>query len=87
MGLIDNVSAARTAPKGQFRVLAVDTWNPPGDHQIIGDFPSLDAAMQVANKHAASTKAGGDDYTEYYVYDDQGEFVAEGGNVSKGREA
>ena len=84
MGLIDDVSAARTAPKGQFRVLAVDTWNPPGDHEIIGDFPTLEAAVQVANKHAASSKAGGDDYTEYYVYDDQGEFRGEG-EPTKGR--
>ncbi len=86
MGLIDDVSAARTAPKGQFRVLAVDTWNPPGDHEVVGDFLTLDAAIEFANKRAASTKSGGDDYTEYYVYDDQGEFVAEGGQKGRGKQ-
>ena len=55
-----------TAPPGKFRVVEVDTFQPPGEgHSVIGDYDTLAEALQRA-------KDGTED-TPRYVYDDKGQ--------------
>jgi len=62
------------APPGKFRVVEVDTFQPPGEgHSVIGDYDTLAEALQRA-------KDGTED-TPRYVYDDKGQ------ELSKKKEA
>lgn len=54
-----------TAPTGKFRVVEVDTFQPPGEgHSVIGDYDTLKEALDRAEE--------GTDDTPRYVYDDKG---------------
>ncbi len=57
-----------TAPKSQFRVIAVDVQDDFGTY-VLGDFTSLDAASQIASSRAAVGNP-------VYIYNDAGEVLA-----------
>jgi hypothetical protein len=71
--VFDDIVQARKAPAGKYRVLAVDTWNAPGDHWVSGDYDD-----EATARARADMRASYDSYTKYYVYDDQGAFRHEG---------
>lgn len=62
---------SRCAPKGQFRIIGVDTFDGGDWHE--GDFPSKDAAL----KHA---KNRGGQMLKMHVYDDQGRHIGDAGS-------
>ena len=53
------------APAGQFRVIAVDRFKGLADDELVGDFTTLDAAIEAANAEA-------DPWYAVYVYDADG---------------
>jgi hypothetical protein len=57
------------APPGMFRVVGVDTWSGPFADSLIGDFPSLDEAVETAKKLKPN-----DDF-RVYIYDDTGKWL------------
>ncbi len=57
------------APAGEFRVIGIDTFEPPGSDYLIGDFDSHEAALRAAEKAAGPM-------TPVYVYDDEGKRIA-----------
>ena len=59
------------APKGQFRVVFVDTFD-HSDH-VVGDYTTQAEAVDVARK-----KGDGKQLTRVYVYDDNGREVSGG---------
>lgn len=61
----------RAAPKGQFRVIGVDTFDGGDWHE--GDYGSRQEAVKVA-------RAKGGEMTKMYVYDDAGNYVSQAGS-------
>ncbi len=73
------------APKGKYRIIEVDKFEPPGEHNVIGDYRSLKRALRKARnwtKKASKFSDSPDIATVYYVYNDKGEYL--GGNIYKG---
>ncbi len=62
------------APAGMFRVVGIDTYEPPGCDYLIGDFEEREEALRTAERSAGPM-------TPVYVYDEHGERIAafEGG--------
>jgi len=56
---------ARKAPRGQYRVIGVDTFELLDPDYLIGDFSNLREARIEAAKHAR-------DLNPVFIYDDQG---------------
>jgi hypothetical protein len=56
------------APAGQYRVIVFDRFKGLPDEEIVGDFPTLDAAIEAANGET-------DPWYAAYVYDDDGDCV------------
>jgi hypothetical protein len=65
-----NGGFSRTAPKGKYRVIGVDTFD--GGDWLEGDFDTKEEAVLHA-------KARGGEMTKMYVYDDRGRYVSEAG--------
>ena len=61
---------SRSAPKGKYRVIGVDTFDGGDWHQ--GDFDTKQAALNEA-------RAKGGEMTKMYVYDDKGRHVGNAG--------
>lgn len=61
---------SRSAPAGKYRVIGVDTFD--GTDWREGDFETKDAAL-------AHAQSKGDQMTKMYVYDDQGNYIAQAG--------
>jgi hypothetical protein len=54
-----------TAPPGKFRVVLVDTFEPPGEgHVVLGDYDKLEDALARAREETPGNPR--------YVYDDKG---------------
>lgn len=70
-GLVERIWKDRVAPDGLYRLLIVDTFNPPGDHFMAGDFPTVGSARGEGLRLVA-----GDAWAEGLVYDDQGRVCA-----------
>lgn len=62
---------SRAAPKGQFRVIGVDTFD--GGDWVEADFNTRSEALQ----HAATR---GGEMLKMHVYDDEGRHIGEAGN-------
>jgi hypothetical protein len=54
------------APSGQFRVIACDTFEGPFTDEFVGDYSTLDAAIEAAKANLCPM-------TAVYVYDDTGQ--------------
>jgi len=61
------------APKGKFRVIAVDTFESPCADCHLGDFTKKADAIRQANAH-------GGPMNPVYVYTDKGELIHEAGS-------
>lgn len=61
---------SRSAPKGKFRVIGVDTFD--GGDWVQGDFDTKEAALAVA-------QAKGGEMTKMHVYDDTGRHIGNAG--------
>lgn len=76
----------RIAPKGKFRILAIDKFGVPGEsHRIMGDVDSLEQALALARQAGREVAEQCGDpsmATVYYVYDDNGDY--KGGDIYKG---
>jgi hypothetical protein len=55
-----------TTPPGQFRVIACDTFESPFADEFVGDYSTLDAAIEAAKANLVPM-------TAVYVYDDTGQ--------------
>ncbi len=53
------------APRGQFRVVGVDTFEGPCADYLIGDYKTSEEAIKIAKEH-------GGEMNPVYVYDDKG---------------
>jgi hypothetical protein len=51
------------APSGRFRVIACDTFEGPSANELVGDYSTLDAAIEAAKNNLCPM-------TAVYVYDD-----------------
>ena len=56
------------APRGQFRVVGVDTFEGPFADFLVGDFTEKQIAIQAAKERAGKM-------APYYVYDDKGKLL------------
>ncbi len=56
---------SRSAPKGKFRLIGVDTFD--GGDWVVGDYKILSTAREIANNETA-----GKQMLKMYVYDDKG---------------
>jgi hypothetical protein len=63
------------APKGQFRVVSVETVHGPLEDYLVGDFPTAEEAFAKADKVA-------DKFDPAYVYDDKGQLLHRAGSRS-----
>lgn len=70
-GLVERIARDRKAPAGMYRLLIVDTFSPPGDHFIEGDYGTIGSARGEGLRLIAS-----DPWLEAIVYDDQGRVSA-----------
>ena len=62
----------RIAPKGRFQLLEVDTFEGPFAETLAGDYPTVEAALAAGTRFKR-----GQSLLRFYVYDDQGKFIAE----------
>jgi len=73
----------RIAPKGKFRILGIDKFEPPGEgHWVVGDYDSLEEALRYARARTRQATSHTEDPNMaivYYVYDDQGKYM--GGDI------
>jgi len=54
------------APSGKFRVIACDTFEGPFADEVVGDYDTLDTAIEAAKANLVPM-------TAVYVYDDTGQ--------------
>jgi hypothetical protein len=74
------------APRGKFRVIGIDKFEPPGEgHWIVGDYDTFQDAIDLAHKRSYDAAPNSTDPSiaeVYYVYDDQGCYL--GGDIYAG---
>ncbi len=64
---------SRSAPKGKFRLIGVDTFD--GGDWVVGDYKSLSTAREIANSETV-----GKQMIKMYIYDDTGKCHPSGGS-------
>jgi hypothetical protein len=63
------------APKGKYRVVAVETLKGPLEDYLVGDYASQEEAV-------AKAESMGDKFEPAYVYDDKGVLIHQAGSKS-----
>jgi hypothetical protein len=69
----DEQMANLRAPAGKFRVIAVDTFEGPFAHAVVGDF--TDKAEAFSEAHRIETKESNGGFVKCHVYDDKGQHL------------